>query len=86
MVGGIPSTTVMSRSGAADMPLPAISVTAPAPMSSCGAAIPLTTWRWASESIRVIIVAESASRVLEVTASRTRPPEDRPASRTAMRS
>ena len=86
MVGGIPSMMVISWSGAANMPLPAISVTAPAPMSSCGAAMSLIIWRWAAESVRVIIVAESASRALVVTASRTRPPEDRPASRTIMRS
>ena len=68
------------------MPLPATSAMAPAPMSSCGVAISLIIWRWAVESIRVIIVAESASRVLEVTLSRIRPPKDWPASRTAMRS
>ena len=76
---------VMSRSGAANMPLPAISVTAPAPMSSCGAAIPLTVVLWAAESERVM-VADEESTVLVATSSSERPPEDRPASRTAMRS
>ena len=84
-LGGMPSITIMDESGAADMPLPAISATAPISMSSCGAAIPLIIWCWASESVRVIVV-EFASRVLEVTPSRVRPPVDRPASRTAIRS
>ena len=84
-LGGMPSMIVMCWSGAADMPLPATSVTAPIPMSSCGAAIPLTVVLWAVESVTVNTVDED-SRVLLATASRARPPEDRPVSRTAMRS
>ena len=65
--------------------MPAISETAPAPMSSCGAVIPLTVVLWAVESVTVITVDEE-SRVLLATASSAKPPEDRPVSRTAMRS
>ena len=77
--------TVMPWSGAADIPLPAISATAPASMSNSGLAIPLTVWCWAAESVRVIVV-ELAFRVLVVTSPSKRPPEDWPASRTAIRS
>ena len=67
------------------MPLPAILVTAPAPMSSSGWFIALIIWRWAAESVRVIVV-ELASKVLVAISSRVRPPVDRPVSRTAIRS
>ena len=82
MVGGMPSMTVMDWSGAASIPLPAISATASAPMSSCGVAIPLTVVLWVAESVRVMVVEESTVRV--VTSPSERPPVDSPASRTAM--
>ena len=75
----------MPWSGAADIPLLDRSETAPAPMSSCGAAMPLTVWRWAVESVRVMVVDEE-SKVLLATALSARPPEDSPVSRTAIRS
>ena len=67
------------------MPLPAISVMAPASMSSCGVAIPLSVWRWAAESVRVM-VADEESTVRVVTSSSEMPPEDWPVSRTCRRS
>ena len=79
------SVTVIGWFGAAAISLLAISATAPASMSSCGAAILLTIWRWVAESIRVIVI-ELASRALVVTALSARPPEDSPVSRTAIRS
>ena len=77
--------TVTGRFGVAHMPLPSISATAPASMSSCGAAMLLTVWRWPAESVRVM-VAEEGSTVLVATSSSERPPEDSSVSRICMRS
>ena len=80
-VGRMPSMTVMCWSGAADMPLLDRSATASAVMSSCGAAIPLTVPRCASERVSVV-EEESTARV--VTSPSERPPVEWPASRTAI--
>ena len=84
-MGRVTSVTVIGWSGAASIPLPVRSVTAPASMSSWGEVILWTVWRWMSESVRVIVI-ESASRALVVISSSERPPEDSPVSRMAIRS
>ena len=65
--------------------MPAVSATAPASMSSCGEAMPLTVVLWGAESVRVMVVDEE-STVLVATSSSERPPEDSPVSRTVIRS
>ena len=75
----------MCWSGAAAIPLPEGSATAPSSMSSWGVAMPLSVWRWSSESVRVMVVDEWLT-VLAVTSPSERPPEEWPASRTCRRS
>ena len=77
--------TVMDRSGAAAISLPAVSEMAPASMSSCGVFISLTVVLWGAESVRVMVI-DDGSTVLVVTSSSESPPEDWPVSRTAIRS
>ena len=83
-MGAIPSIMVMGWLGVAAIWFRPMSETAPASMSSCGAVIPLTCRRCASESIRVMVAEGATVRV--VTSFREMPPAAWPSSRMCIRS